>query len=130
VADVYIFDDPAARPTPIPDPVQARAELAKTGAAAMVDMRDEGFHDAAHEAWAGAIFGEGRKWPTFTLDGRPWLLDAALADDRLDADAALRRTAHKAVGADGSDVVWLRMRDGGGTLEPDAVAQTLLCRAP
>jgi hypothetical protein len=119
VADVYVRDDPVANPVPIAEPADARAELARTGDAAMVDMRDEGFHDEAHEAWAGAIFGTGRKWPTLLLDGRPWTLEEALADDRL--DAALRRTAHKAVGADGFDVVWLRMRDGGGYLVPEGV---------
>jgi hypothetical protein len=53
------------------------------------------------------------------LDGRPWTLEDAISDDRL--DAALRRTAHKAVGADGFDVVWLRMRDGHGNLISDEI---------
>lgn len=116
---MYIRDDPVMYPTPIADPVDALAELARTGAATMVDMRDGGFHEEAHKAWAGIFFGAGRRWPELTLDGAPSRFEDALSNERL--DAALRKTKQKAVGADGFDVVWLRLRDGAGPLIPEDV---------
>jgi hypothetical protein len=124
IADVYLRDDPAANPAPIADPATARAELARTGAAAMADMRGEGFHEPAHEAWGAAIFGEGRKWPEMTLDGRPWTIEEALSDERL--EVALRKTKQKAVGADGVDIVWLRAKVAGTLLVPTAFCRTFL----
>jgi hypothetical protein len=110
IADVYTCDDPVNFPTPIADPEEARAELAKFGAAAMAEMRGDGFHEAAHEAWCEAVFGKDRKWPEMTQDGKVWALEDALADSRL--EGTLSKTKHKAVGADGVDVVWLRARVG------------------
>jgi hypothetical protein len=92
----------------------------------MADMRGEGFH----EAWGAAIFGEGRKWPEMTLDGRRWTIEEALSDERL--EAALRKTKQKAVGADGVDIVWLRAARQGGrhAASPDRFSPNLSRRPP
>jgi hypothetical protein len=124
IADVYTRDDPANFPTPIADPGEARAELAAIGAAAMAEMRGDEIHEAAHEAWCGAIFKKDRKWPEMTLDGKAWTLEEALADNRL--EAALRKTKHKAIGADGVDVLWLRARIGARTMVPSSFRRIFL----
>jgi hypothetical protein len=78
VANIYLRDDPVANPVPISDPAQARAELARTGVTAMVDMRDEGFHEEAHEAWADANLRR-REAMAHSDFGwtRPWTLEDA-----------------------------------------------------